>query len=120
VYGFPYISNMSTGPEEKELVLIGGEIKTPPFSVEARREAGRLLGRLQEGESLGMPHSRPMPSIGRGVHELRVKDADHEWRIVYRTNERIVLVVEIFEKKTRKTPKPVIDLCKKRLRDWDA
>ena len=80
MYGKPYNINMSTGPEEleeKELVLIAGEIKTPPFSVEARREAGRLLRRLQEGESLGMPHSRPMPSIGHGVHELRVRDEAH-------------------------------------------
>jgi phage-related protein len=120
MYEKAYIINMSTGPEDKELVSIGGEIKTPPFSVEARREAGRLLRLLQEGESLGMPHSRPMPSIGRGVHELRVRDEDHNWRIIYRTDDRIVLVVEIFEKKTRKTPKSTIDLCKKRLRDWDA
>jgi phage-related protein len=119
-YGLSYTINVSTGPEGKTLVLIGGEIRTPPMSVGARREVGRLLRRLQGGESLGMPHSRPMPSIGRGVHELRVRDADHNWRLIYRTDERIVLVVEIFEKKTPATPGPVIDLCRKRLRDWDS
>jgi hypothetical protein len=41
----------------KPLVWLHGEVKTPPFSAEARVEAGVLLRRLQDGESLGMPHS---------------------------------------------------------------
>ena len=49
------------------LVWLHGEIKTPPFTREARVEAGTLLRRLQEGERLEMPHSRPMPSIGPDV-----------------------------------------------------
>jgi len=60
--------------EDKPLVWLQGEIKTPPFSVEARIEAGTLLRRLQSGESIGLPHSRPMPSIGRRCHELRIPD----------------------------------------------
>jgi hypothetical protein len=71
---------MSAG--RKRLVWPHGEIKTPPFAAEARVEAGTLLRRLQEGESLGMPHSRPMPSIGPRCHELRVRDGHHNWRIV--------------------------------------
>ncbi len=66
----------------KPLAWLHGEIKTPPFSKEGRIEAGTLLRRLQRGEGLGLPHSRPMPSIGRGCHELRVADKSHEWRIV--------------------------------------
>jgi len=54
-----------------------GEIKTPPFSVEARLEAGMLLRSLQQGENLGLPHSRPMPVIGPRCHELRVRDQGH-------------------------------------------
>ena len=69
---------------DKPLVWLEGEIKTPPFSKEARVEAGTLLRRLQEGEALGMPHSRPMPTIGRRCHELRVRDEDQNWRIIYR------------------------------------
>src|SRR4051794_12960356 len=61
---------MSTADEgPKPLVWLAGEIKTPPFSVEARIEAGELLRRLQDGELLRMPHSRPMPSIGPRRHE---------------------------------------------------
>jgi len=58
----------------KPLVWLKGEVRTPPFSAEARVEAGFLLRRLQKGESLGLPHSRPMPSIGSQCHELRIND----------------------------------------------
>lgn len=60
--------------ENKPLVWLEGEIKTPPFTLAARIEAGTLLRRLQRGELLGMPHSRPMPSIGKRCHDLRVRD----------------------------------------------
>jgi phage-related protein len=97
---------MSIGPERKRLARISGEIKSPPFSREARHEAGEMLRRLQEGESLGMPHSRPMPSIGQGVHELRVRDAGHNWRIIYRVDDEAILMVHVFAKRTGATPSP--------------
>ena len=50
---------------DKALVWLYGEVRTPPFSTEARREVGYLLRLLQQGEALSMPHSRPMfSSIG--------------------------------------------------------
>jgi hypothetical protein len=49
---------------DKPLVWIHGEIKTPPFSKTGRLEAGFLLRRLQQGETLSLPQSRPMSSIG--------------------------------------------------------
>lgn len=52
------------GSANKPLVWLRGEIKTPPMSSAARLEAGLLLRRLQRGDSIGMPHSRPMPSVG--------------------------------------------------------
>ena len=52
---------------DKPLVWLRGEVKTPPFSAAARLEAGTLLRRLQGGEKLSMPHSRPMPVIGRAA-----------------------------------------------------
>jgi hypothetical protein len=54
---------------ERPLVWLHGEIKTPPFSFEARVETGVLLRRLQGGEKLTLPHSRPMPAIGARCHE---------------------------------------------------
>ncbi|MEB3337451.1 MAG: type II toxin-antitoxin system RelE/ParE family toxin [Leptolyngbyaceae bacterium] len=95
-------------------------MKTPPFSLEARIETGFLLRQLQEGESLGLPYSRPMPSIGTRCHELRIRDADHNWRIIDRLDDDAILIIEVFKKTTRATPKNVIEVCQKRLSQYDA
>ena len=79
-----------------------------------------LLRRLQRGESLSMPHSRPMPSIGKRCHELRIRDEVHNWRIVYRIDEDAIVVVELFSKKTEATPQAMIKRCQRRLANYDA
>ena len=104
---------------DKPLVWLHGEVKTPPLSRGARIEAGFLLRRLQQGERLGMPHSRPMPSIGVRCHELRIVDEASTWRIVYRIDTDAIIVAEIFSKKTGQTPKRIIEICKKRLKEYD-
>ena len=78
-----------------------------------------MLRLLQRGEKIAMPHSRPMPSIGRRCHELRIPDDKLSWRIVYRIDEDAIVIAEVFSKKTGKTPKSVIDTCKTRLREYD-
>lgn len=107
---------------DKPLVILSGEIKTPPMSKQARIEAGVLLRRLQRGESLSMPHSRPMPVIGARCHELRIPDPEigRTWRIMYRTDSEEIVVIEVFDKKTQQTPKSIIDTCRRRIRIWDA
>lgn len=75
---------------------------------------------LQQGEKLSMPQSRPMPSIGRRCHELRVRDEDKTWRIVYRLDDDAVLILHVFSKKTQHTPRSVIDTCKALLSRYDA
>jgi phage-related protein len=111
---------MSTADEgPKDLVLLHGEIKSPPFSSAARVEVGTLLRRLQDGQSVGMPLSRPMPSIGPRCHELRVRDEDTNWRVIYRIDPRTIVIAEIFPKATRQTPKHVIDVCQARLARYD-
>jgi phage-related protein len=109
----------SVSPRDKPLVWLHGEIKTPPFSQAARVEAGYLLRRLQRGEMLGMPHSRPMPVIGPRCHELRINDADAIWRIVHRIDPDAIVILEVFSKKTSKTPRAVIEACKKRLKEYE-
>lgn len=106
-------------PDSKPILLIGAEIKTPPLSSAARVEAGFLLRLVQDGESLGMPRSRPMPSIGPRCHELRINDETQSWRIVYRMDPDAILVVEVFKKTTQATPKRIIELCQNRLRAYD-
>ena len=106
-------------PKDKPLVWMHGEVKTPPFSKLARLQAGFLLRLLQRGEKIVMPHSRPMPSIGRRCHELRVPDDKMSWRVFYRIDDDAIVILEVFPKKTGKTPKSIIDICKARLRDYD-
>ena len=105
---------------DKPLVWLHGEVKSPPLSSAARLETGLLLRKLQRGERLGMPYSRPMPSIGQRCHELRINDESATWRIVYRIDSDAIVIVEVFSKKTTQTPKPVIDNCKRRLKDYDS
>ena len=97
----------------KPLVWIHGQVKSPPFSAEARLP-GYLLRMLQEGERLGMPDSRPMPAIGSNCHELRILDGQLTWRIVYGLASDAVVILEVFEKKTRATPRSVLDIAKRR------
>ena len=107
-------------PNDKPLVWLHGEIRTPPFSKPARIEAGFLLRLLQKGTVLSLPHSRPMPSIGNRCHELRVNDRDETWRIVYRIDYDAIVILAVFPKKTGTTPKQVINACRQRLQRYDS
>jgi phage-related protein len=106
--------------KEKPLIWLHGEIKTPPLSSAARVEAGYLLRQLQMGELLSPPHSRPMPSMGLRCHELRIDDENKTWRVVYRIDNDAIVILEVFEKKTQKTPQGVIEKCKRRIRLYDT
>ena len=106
-------------PSDKPLVWLHGEIHTPPFSETSRIEAGYLLRLLQKGQALAMPHSRPMPVVGTRGHELRIRDAGADWRIVYRADADAVVILAVFSKKTRTTPTAIIDACIRRLGEYD-
>ena len=105
---------------DKPLVWLRGEVKTPPFSTEARVETGVLLRRLQGGERLSMPHSRPMPTIGARCHELRIVDTGKTWRIIYRLDGDAIVIVDVFQKASQQTPTRVIQDCRRRLARYDA
>jgi phage-related protein len=106
--------------KDKPLVWLEHETKAHLFSEVARHHASVLLRRLQRGDKIGMPHSRPMPSIGHRCHELRINGDTDPWRIIYRIDEDAIVILEVFSKKTHRTPKRVIDTCKTRLRDYEA
>jgi phage-related protein len=107
-------------PYDKPLVWLNGEVRTPSFSKQARVEAGFLLRLLQRGEVLSLPCSRPMPSVGRGCHELRINDRNVTWRIVYRADPDAVVILDVFRKMTRATPQHVIENCKRRFRVYEG
>ena len=111
---------VGVSPTDKPLLWLSGEVKTPPFSASARLLCGYLLRRLQRGESIGMPDSRPMPSIGRSCHELRISDGPVQWRLVYRVDLDAIVIADVFIKKTQKTPKKNLDVCRSRFARYDA
>jgi phage-related protein len=104
---------------DKPLRWLHGEVKSPPFTPTARMEVGWLLRRLQQGENLSLPHSRPLPSIGTRCHELRVRDKDKNWRLIYRIDDDRILIVEVFNKTTPQIPDQVIEVCQTRLGEYD-
>jgi phage-related protein len=114
------LSRSQAEPSRKPVLWLHGEVKTPPFTAEGRQEAGMLLRLLQEGEWLGMPQAEPLPDVGVRCGAWRVRDAGHNWRIMYRIDSDAVLVLEVYPKKTRKIPDDVIERCKRRLRQYDA
>jgi len=105
---------------DKPLVWLHAEVKSPPLSPEARLETGYLLRKLQQGERLSMPWSRPMPSIGKRCHKLRIDDNERTWRIIYRMDDDAIVIREVFQKQMPQTPQPVIAACKRRIRMYDS
>lgn len=92
------------------------EINNLDFSL--RRRLTEVFATLAEGEKIGMPLSRPMPSVEHGAHELRVKDHTGSYRIFYYTKMvNAILVFHMFKKKTEKTPDREITTAKLRLRE---
>lgn len=81
----------------------------------ARQDMGRQIDRVQKG--LDPSDWKPMPSVGRGVREIRVHDAGGIYRSVYTTKVvDSVYVLHVFVKKSRKTPVKDIRLAKSRLK----
>lgn len=105
---------------DKPLLWLHGEVKSPPFSTSARIEAGVLLRQLQRGEHLSLPHSRPMPDVGKGCHELRIVDEGRAWRIMYAVRSDAIVILEVFSKTTRTTPAQVLQNCRRRLSAYES
>ena len=81
--------------------------------------AGFLLRLVEEGEHVGMPHSRAMPSVGSRCHELRINDREQTWRVIYRVDPDAVVILDVFSKKSRTTPDDVVQTCRRRLAAYE-
>ncbi len=101
----------------KPLIILYGEgdLQTPPMGTDARRETGFCLRKVQEGEKLSLPQSRPMFVIGPGCHELRTVAVDQNWRVIYHIGADEILVLDVWDKDTEKTPRIKIANCQRRL-----
>ena len=60
-----------------------------------------------------------MPSIGPRCHELRISDRGQTWRIFYQLDHDAVLIAAVDKKKSQETPKRLLQLCKRRLMQYD-
>jgi phage-related protein len=85
------------------------------FTEDARREAGHELYQIQRGRD---PSDwKPMPTIGAGVREIRVREAGGAYRLIYiATLPDAIHVLHAFQKKSRKTAQRDLDLAVARLR----
>ena len=85
------------------------------FARDARQRAAFELYQVQCG--LDSSDWKPMPSIGPGVQEIRIHTG-LEHRVIYLTKfTEGVYVLHAFEKKTRRTSRPDMDIARSRLKD---
>ena len=98
----------------KTLKFLGDSLKClRQFPEDARNDAGYQLDKVQRGEQ--PTDFKPMPSIGKGVEELRVWDDSGTYRVVYVARwADAVYVLHAFQKKTQATSKRDMELAKKR------
>lgn len=101
----------------KPVAFLGGALADlRAFPEPARRAAGFQLERLQRG--LEPNDWKPMPSVGAGVREVRVRERGDAFRVVYlATRPEAVYVLHAFQKKTQRTAKSDLDLAATRLRE---
>jgi phage-related protein len=84
------------------------------FPRDAQRKVGYQLERLQAGHEPA--DWKPMPSVGLGVNELRVR-TDTGFRVIYMAKfPEAVYVLHIFEKRSRKTSRADLELARTRFR----
>lgn len=98
----------------KPVQFLGDSLKRlRAFPEDVRMDAGYQIDKLQHGEQ--PDDFKPMPSIGKGVEEIRVRDGTGAYRIIYtaRLSDRVV-VLHAFAKKSQATSKRDIDIAKRR------
>ena len=101
----------------KEVVFTGSSLnKIRAFPLDARQDAGFQIDKVQRGEA--PDNWKPMKSIGKGIREIRIKEASGHYRVIYLVNlEDAVYVLHAFQKKSGKTRKSNIDLARMRLKE---
>lgn len=83
------------------------------FPEDVRQDAGYQLDKLQRG--LQPDDFKSMPSIGKGVEEIRLWDDAGTFRVIYTARlKEVVVVLHAFQKKTQATSRQDIELAKRR------
>ncbi len=100
----------------KKIVFLGDSLeKIRDFPSDARQDIGYQLHRVQIGM---LPDDwKPMPSIGKGVREIRTRTKEGAFRTIYVVPIRDTLfVLHAFQKKSQKTPKKDLETAAYRLK----
>jgi len=99
----------------KSIVFVGDSLKRlREFPEDARHDAGYQLDKVQRGQT--PDDYKPMPSIGKGVEEIRIWDDSGTYRVIYTARLRdVVYVLRAFQKKTQSTSKRDTDIARQRL-----
>jgi phage-related protein len=85
---------------------------------EIRKDISDILGKLELGLSLGLPHVRPLPSVSSGLFEIRVKDKQGQFRVIYFVKKGdAIYLLHAFRKKTQKLPQKEIKVILNRLKE---
>ena len=91
-------------------------VRIREFNSDAKQDAGYQLDKVQRGEQ--PDDFKPMPSIGKGVEEIRLWDDTGTYRVIYTARiKEAVYVLHAFQKKTQATSKRDIDLAKSRFNE---
>jgi phage-related protein len=101
----------------KPIAFCGGSLDDlRTFPEDARREAGHQLDQVQQDRE---PDDwKPMPSIGAGVREIRIREASGAFRVIYVAKfAAAIFVLHCFQKKTQKTSRADVVLATQRLQD---
>ena len=98
----------------KPVQFLGDSLKClRKFPDDARQEGGRQLDQVQRGKQPA--DFKPMPSIGKGVEEIRLWDEAGTFRVIYTARfAKAVYVLHAFQKKTQTTAKRDIEIAKTR------
>ena len=99
----------------KSVVWLGDSLqRVREFAADARRVAGHQLAVVQAGRQPA--DSKPMPTVGIGASELRVRTGG-AYRVIYVAKfSEAIYVSHAFQKKTRKTARADIELARRRFR----
>lgn len=102
----------------KPVRFLGDSLKcVRAFPADVRRDVGFQLEALQLGEQPA--DFKPMPSIGAGVEELRVRDKTGAYRVIYATRAAdAICVLHAFQKKSQATPRHDIEIARERYRQF--
>jgi phage-related protein len=100
----------------KKLAFCGSSLKDlRDFPKGAREDCGYQLHKVQRGDQ--PDDFKPMPSVGKGVEEIRVREEDGIFRVMYTARfQETVYVLHAFQKKTQQTSQTDVDLAKDRFR----